>query len=95
MLSVNRITVASMLALASLAAYPSASETPRGIERIIEVMNTKPQDDEFVRQSLVKKEYSKKTDITQLLLAIDAFVFGALAATAMIMKKTKGNNRYT
>ena len=94
MLSVNRITVASMLALASLAAYPSASETPRGIERIIEVMNTKPQEDEFVHQRLVKKECSKRTNVTQLLLAIDAFVLGAIAGIGLVMKKTKENNRY-
>ena len=95
MLSVKKITIASMLAMGSLAAYPALTETPRGVERILEVMNTKPQEDEFVHQRLVKKECSKRTNVTQLLLAIDAFVLGAIAGIGLIMKKTKKNNHYT
>ena len=95
MISVKRITIASMFALASLAACPAITETPKGVERIIEVMNSAPKEDEFVHQHVVTNENSKKTNVPQLLLAIDAFVFGAIAAVGMIMKKTKENNRYT
>ena len=58
-------------------------------------MNTKPQKDEFVHQRLVKKECSKRTNVIQLLLAIDAFVLGAIAGIGLVMKKMKENNRYT
>ena len=94
MFSVKRITIASMLALASLAAYPAVTETPRGVERINEVMNSKPPEDEFVKQGLTLKGSKKKPGILDLFLVADAFLLGFMASVGIIMKKHDEQKHY-
>ena len=92
MLSVNRITAIALFSVLGLATTSAAKEYSDGVKRMIAVMNSQPEKDEFVKQVDNSEICQDKNSFSALITGISAFALGFIAGAWLIANKNNTKN---